>query len=195
MTLSFIAFHMRDYQRDTQQLPLEGHGAYFLLLQHCWTHGRIPLDDASCAAICKVSVQRWRKQLLPLVAGYFDENGENKRATAEIAKVEKMRLQRAVAGHNGGAAAQLRKAQNQAAAIATVKLPSSGREAIKRDIDNPFTEAARARDPAAENSFEKSTPETAALPAGFAEKAREAVQQNPGKSRLVDALERKGKHR
>ena len=140
---------MRDYQRDTQQLPLEGHGAYFLLLQHCWTHGRIPRDDVSLAAICKVSVQRWRRQLAPLVAGYFNAAGENKRATAEIEKVEKMRTQRAMAGHNGGAAAQRRKAETRAAAQATVKRqlqqPSSGREAIlDKNISSTCSVAARA---------------------------------------------------
>src|SRR5580765_7645916 len=113
MALSFIAFHKRDYQRDTQQLTLEGHGAYFLLLQHCWTHGRIPVDDVSRAAICKVTVQRWRKALAPLVAGYFDANGENKRATAEIAKAEKMRTRQAMAGHKGGMEVAKRKAMAQ----------------------------------------------------------------------------------
>jgi uncharacterized protein YdaU (DUF1376 family) len=109
MSLSFINFHMRDYQRDTQQLPLEGHGAYFLLLQHCWTHGRIPLDDAARAAICKVSLQRWRRQLAPLVNGYFDADGQNKRATIEVDKAEKMRLRQAMAGHKGGVELAKRK--------------------------------------------------------------------------------------
>lgn len=173
MSLSFIAFHMADYQRDTMQLPLEGHGAYFLLLQHCWTHGRIPTDDASRAAICKVPVQRWRKLLAPLVAGYFDENGENKRATAEIAKVEKMRLQRAMAGHNGGAEAAKRKASNRlAAATATVKRPlqqpSSGREAtLDKNITSTFSGAAREVPPVdnPENP-ENPTPEPVETPAG-----------------------------
>ena len=101
MSLPFIAFHMADYQRDTMQLPLEGHGAYFLLLQHCWSHGNIPADDSARAAICKVTVTRWKKQLAPLVAGYFDTNGENKRASAEIAKAEKLRTRQAMAGHRG----------------------------------------------------------------------------------------------
>jgi len=174
MSLPFIAFYMGDYQRDTLQLPLEGHGAYFLLLQYCWTNGRIPADDAARAAICKVTVSRWRRELAPLVAGYFDENGENKRANIEIAKVERMRLRKAMAGHNGGIEAQRRKAiaqaTVQAVAQATAKLPSSGRysgsEAIKKeDITTTFSAAAREEPP-----VDNSATAPAAPPAGSAGK-------------------------
>jgi len=176
MALPFIAFHMADYQRDTMQLPLEGHGAYFLLLQHCWTHGRIPTNDASRAAICKVPVQRWRKQLAPLVAGYFDENGENKRATAEIAKAEKLRIRQAMAGHNGGVEAAKRKAER----IAMAKPPPShGQAAVKprhshgeatlekKDITSTFSEAAR-EVPPVENpeNPQKPPPEPEETPVG-----------------------------
>ena len=168
MTLSFIAFHMRDYQKDTLQLPLEGHGAYFLLLQYCWTHGRIPPDDASKAAICKVPVGRWRRELAPLVAGYFDDNGENKRATAEIAKVEKMRTRKAMAGHNGGMATKRRRAAIASATAtatlpATERLPSSGSysysAAIKKERSFSLTSTSldTAREEEAENPPE-STP-------------------------------------
>jgi uncharacterized protein YdaU (DUF1376 family) len=193
MTLSFIAFHMRDYQRDTQQLSLEGHGAYFLLLQHCWTHGRVPPDDASRAAICKVTVQRWRK-LAPLVAGYFDANGENKRATVEIAKAEKLRTRKAMAGHNGGVETKRRRAAI-AAATATAteqlqpQLQSSGSAAIK-DYKITSTFSGTAREGAVRQN---AAAEPAALPAGFAEKARQAVQQNAGTSYLVEALTKRGR--
>ena len=200
MSLSFIAFHMRDYQRDTQQLPLEGHGAYFLLLQHCWTHGRIPIDDAARAAICKVTLQRWRKALAPLVAGYFDANGENKRANIEIAKAEKLRTRNAMAGHNGGAAKAKINAARKENIQAMAQPPSSGGQAvakplsshgvaIKKDKYIPSSGTAREID---ENSPAKSMPETAALPDGFAEEARLAVQ-NPSTSYLVEALTRKAR--
>jgi uncharacterized protein YdaU (DUF1376 family) len=183
MSLPFIAFYMGDYQRDTQQLSLEGHGAYFLLLQYCWTNGRIPPDDDARAAICKVPVQRWRKQLAPLVAGYFNQNGENKRATAEIAKAEKLRLRQAMAGHNGGLESAKRKAER----IAMVKPPPShgqavaeprsshGEATLEKNIINTSSGAARARDPTPENSPTQSTPEVAERPAGFAEKAATVV--------------------
>jgi uncharacterized protein YdaU (DUF1376 family) len=208
-SLSYINFHMRDYQRDTQQLPLEGHGAYFLLLQHCWTHGNIPPDDVARAAICKVTVQRWRKQLAPLVAGYFDENGENKRATVEIAKAEKGRLQKAMAGHNGGVEAAARKElRKQAVATAAVERsssgrysggeaaeqrPSSGREAIKKDITNTFSDAARARE--AETPTNPAAEPAAAAASGLAMAARQAVAQQAnsiGSGELLQTIAAKG---
>jgi uncharacterized protein YdaU (DUF1376 family) len=205
MTLAFVAFHMRDYQKDTQQLPLEGHGAYFLLLQHCWTHGRIPLDDVARAAICKVPLARWRKQLAPLVAGYFDANGENKRATVEIARAEKLRLRQAMAGHKGGVEVAKRKAELRATAKPrpshgppTAEPRSSRGEAMvepsREDIINTSFGAARARDPTPEEIPEKSTPEPADGPAGFAEKAREAVQKSSGigSGLLVATMQAKG---
>jgi uncharacterized protein YdaU (DUF1376 family) len=209
MTLSFIGFHMGDYQRDTQQLPLEGHGAYFLLLQHCWTHGHIPLDDDARAAICKVPVQRWRKQLAPLVSGYFDANGENKRATAEIAKAEKLRLRQSVAGHKGGLEATKRKAARKENISAMAQPRSSGGQAMaeprsshgeatkkERDITSTFVGAARASEnptkspemePNEANRVRRSAAETesqaanpAATPQGLAKEAREAVQKSAG---------------
>jgi uncharacterized protein YdaU (DUF1376 family) len=186
MSLPFIAFYMGDYQRDTLQLPLEGHGAYFLLLQYCWTNGRIPPEDAARAAICKVPVSRWRKQLAPLVAGYFDENGENKRANTEIAKAEKLRIRQAMAGHHGGLESARRKAEKKENIQATAKPRlSHGQpvvnpryshgEAIKKeeDITTTFSEAAR-EVPPVENpeNPQKPPPEPVETPAGSPAKGR-----------------------
>ena len=177
MSLPFIAFYMGDYQRDTLQLPLEGHGAYFLLLQYCWTNGRIPAEDAARAAICKVTVSRWRKQLAPLVAGYFDENGENRRANVEIAKAEKIRLRQAMAGHHGGLASARRKAEKKENIQATANPRSShgppvvnprhshGEAIKKEDITTTFLDAARA-----EENYPTNPTEPAEPPAGSAEK-------------------------
>jgi uncharacterized protein YdaU (DUF1376 family) len=210
MALSFIAFHMRDYQRDTQQLTLEGHGAYFLLLQHCWTHGRIPTDDTARAAICKVTVQRWRKQLAPLVAGYFDADGENKRATVEIAKAEKLRTRQAMAGHNGAVEANKRKAARREMIQAVAQPRSSHGAAMvqqlkKEDITTTFSGAARARASPAEtpqnppenepNQPKSQAANPVATPQGFAMEAREAVAKTAGSlgsGELVATIQAKG---
>lgn len=165
MTLAFVAFHMRDYQRDTQALTLEGHGAYFLLLQHCWTHGRIPLDDTSRAAICKVTPQRYRKQLAAMVEQYFNENGENKRATIEIEKAEKIRTRQAMAGHKGGIQKALRNAERKdllASHGQAVAKPRSSHGVAIKNIKQltPSLEAAREgfqMEPEAANPLESAT--------------------------------------
>jgi hypothetical protein len=142
-----------------------------------------------------------------LVAGYFDANGENKRATIEIAKAEKLRTRNAMAGHNGGVEAAKRKAAKKENIQAMAQPPSSGGqavvkprsshgEAIKRDITTNLSGAAREREAAepAENPT-KSMPEIADVSAGFAEKAREAVAKTAGSlgsGELVATMQAKG---
>lgn len=211
MTLSFIAFYMADYQRDTMHLPLEGHGAYFLLLQHCWTHGSIPADDAGRAAICKVPLARWRKFLAPLVAGYFDESGRNKRATAEIEKAEKKRLRQAMAGHKGGSESAKRKAERQAMAKPRLNhgtpmaqpRHSHGEAILEKNIINTFTGAARARDPTPDKNPTISTEPDAGVPPetppsepakDLGEQARSAVATSTrsiGSGELISTLQAK----
>jgi uncharacterized protein YdaU (DUF1376 family) len=102
MTRAFIAFYTGDYQRKTQHLTTLQHGAYFLLLQHCWANdGRIPLEPESRAAIARMTLPEWKK-IAPVVDRFFDAGGYNKRASEEVAKAEMISTKRALAGAIGG---------------------------------------------------------------------------------------------
>lgn len=101
MSRAFVAFYMGDYQKKTQHLDTLQHGAYSLLLQHCWTHGSIPIEPAARAAIARMTLPSWKK-IAPIINAFFDAEGRNKRATEEIEKSERIRLQRAIAGRKGG---------------------------------------------------------------------------------------------
>lgn len=101
MSRPFIAFYPGDYQRKTQHLTTLGHGAYFLLLMHCWTHGSIPIESEAKAAIARLPLSQWKK-IAPIIDPFFDEQGRNKRATIEIEKAERISLQRAISGRKGG---------------------------------------------------------------------------------------------
>lgn len=83
MARAFIAYYVGDYQKKTQHLDTLQHGAYKLLLDHCWVHGSIPLDAASRANICKMTLPAWKK-IAPVINAFFDAEGRNKRATEEI---------------------------------------------------------------------------------------------------------------
>jgi hypothetical protein len=101
-------------------------------------------------------------------------------------------VKRRRAGLDGGAATKLKW---QALSGLPGDLPGhvprqTGSAPFQEREINTFAGAARAREP-----VDNSGSNDAALPAGFAEKARQAVQQNPGKSHLVEALTRKEKHR
>jgi uncharacterized protein YdaU (DUF1376 family) len=91
---------MGDYDRDTQHLSTLEHGAYFLLLKHCWVHGSIPVENSSRALIVKLSEQKWRT-IRHKIEPFFDDQGRNKRATKEIEKAEKTSIRQTMAGHRG----------------------------------------------------------------------------------------------
>jgi uncharacterized protein YdaU (DUF1376 family) len=193
MSRAFIAFYMGDYDRDTRHLSTLEHGAYFLLLKHCWVHGSIPVENSSRALIAQLSEQKWRT-IRGKVNPFFDSEGRNKRATKEIEKAEKLSTRQAMAGHRGAR----KRWGNHSHGVATANSHGHGSSdghgmAIKKeDITTNLSVAARVR--AERDSFHtNSTPETAGLPDGFAEEARRAVQQNTGTSYLVEALTRKAR--
>ncbi len=101
MSRAWIAFYMGDYQKDTNRLTTLEHGAYFLLLQECWTHGQIPLEPQDRAAIAKMTLREWLK-IAPKINAFFGDDGSQKRATKEIEKAEIIRTKRAIAGFKGG---------------------------------------------------------------------------------------------
>lgn len=109
MSRAWIAFYMGDYQKDTNRLTTLEHGAYFLLLQECWTHGHIPAGADDRAAITKMSLKDWNK-IADKIGGYFNDDGTQKRATKEIEKAEATRLRKAVAGHLGGSRSGITRA-------------------------------------------------------------------------------------
>jgi uncharacterized protein YdaU (DUF1376 family) len=109
MSRAWIAFYMGDYQKKTSHLTTEQHGAYFLLLQHCWMGLSLPKDDRSRAVIARVSFHKW-KNMCGVINSFFDEDGFNKRALEEIAKAEEISTKRAMAGQKGGFRSGITKA-------------------------------------------------------------------------------------
>ena len=103
MSLRFIAFYMEDYRRKTNYLSTLEHGAYFLLLQECWTFGKIPIEPAKRAAIVKMTLKEWNK-IAPTINQFFREDGTNKRASEEIEKAEVISLKRSQAAREAGRA-------------------------------------------------------------------------------------------
>lgn len=145
MSRAFVAFYMGDYQKKTQHLDTLQHGAYSLLLQHCWTHGSIPLEPSARAAIARMTLPAWKK-IAPVINAFFDDQGRNKRATEEIEKSERISLQRAMAGRNGGfksgtskaiAKGQQQRSKEVANATRPLKQPAEQKPSISEAIQNP----------------------------------------------------------
>jgi len=99
---AFMPFYFGDYLRDTGHLTTEQHGAYFLLLGHCWEHeGVIPLNDNERAAIAKLTAKRWHAIKAP-IERFFNPDGTQKRVSKELAKADAVSVKRKIAGAKGG---------------------------------------------------------------------------------------------
>jgi len=88
-----MPLYIADYLADTADLSCEEHGAYLLLLMHCWRHGELPDDDARLSRICKVSAYKW-KNLSPIIREFFYEKDgalRHKRVDAERSKAAENR--------------------------------------------------------------------------------------------------------
>ncbi|HEY2528074.1 MAG TPA: YdaU family protein [Xanthobacteraceae bacterium] len=145
----WMPFYIGDYMADTLHLTTEQHGAYFLLICACWTHGGfLPDDDAELAAITRLPLDAWkiaRRKLAP----FFKISGQKwrqKRVGVELQRAEHLHRVRSKAGSKGGSKSKAR-----------ARVPQPQPE--KREVG----EAAKAKPQASElNSEKPSEPPTRA---------------------------------
>lgn len=98
----YMPLWIGDYLRDTQHLTTEQHGAYLLLLAHCWQHGAIPPDDIGRAQITRlITVKRWNA-IKAAVLPFFEPDGTHRRVTKERGRAEHLNTVRSMAGYKGG---------------------------------------------------------------------------------------------
>jgi len=77
--LPYMPFWVDDYRRDTMHLTTEEHGAYLLLLMAAWEvpTNSLPDDDEMLARLSGVSMARWRKIKLIIMA-FWTFDGRSK---------------------------------------------------------------------------------------------------------------------
>jgi uncharacterized protein YdaU (DUF1376 family) len=126
MSRPWMPFYVGDYLRNTGHLTTEQHGAYLLLIMHCWEHERLPEMEANRAAIARVSLKAW-KSMRPVVEAFFQPDGSHKRVTEEIEKSEKKWMQRTLAGRAGGIKSGISRSIKQANSQANMKRERSER--------------------------------------------------------------------
>lgn len=137
MAHAWMAFYVGDYLRKTAHLSTEQHGAYMLLIFHCWEHERLPVDAAGRAAIARVTLKRWMV-IGPAVEGLFNPDGTHHRVEEERVKTEKALMQRKLAGSKGGIKAAVARARAIAAAT-----PRARPAATATDVANATAELQR----------------------------------------------------
>src|SRR5262245_15961492 len=106
----YMPMWIGDYLRDTRHLTTEQHGAYHLLIYHCWEHDALPTDAAARAQIAGLPLKRWN-QIKPAVEAFFKEDGTHGRVTKERARVAQLSTKRKVAGSVGGVRSAIARAK------------------------------------------------------------------------------------
>jgi uncharacterized protein YdaU (DUF1376 family) len=114
-----------DYRRDTDHLTTFEHGAYWLLIQHYWTHGGLPDDDNVIRRIAGIPPGKIWQQTLPILRTLFQKPGwKHKRIDKDLAESglfsDKMR-----------ALAKRRWDRNPVDKSRTIALVRSGRKPLK----------------------------------------------------------------
>ena len=101
MSRAWMPIWWGDYLRDTRDLTTLQHGAYLLLIGHYWQHGGLPADETRLAAIAGVTPQKWRGIRAP-IAAKFSPDWKHKRVDQELARADRVSMQRKLAGTRGG---------------------------------------------------------------------------------------------
>jgi uncharacterized protein YdaU (DUF1376 family) len=182
MGRAWLPLYVGDYLRDTRDLNTLQHGAYLLLIMHYWQHDGLPSDDARLAAIAGLTVAQWRRIREPVQAKFAD-GWKHKRIDAELARADRVFLQRRLAGRNGGIKSGIARAVQQGEAIIraqaeakrTLARRSSGREADGQ--------AGAQKPPTNHNHRFESSSAASEIPAGSSNPSAEGGARNeaPGK--------------
>lgn len=140
MSRPWMPWYIGDYLRDTGHLTTEQHGAYLLLLAHCWQHGSIPTNQNERAAVTKTPVRRWKNISGP-INKFFEADGTQKRVTAELEKAETITVNRKMAGTRGGISSAIAKAAakqivSKRQAIATVDFTQTPSKTPSKGVDS-----------------------------------------------------------
>ncbi len=120
MSRAWMPLYVGDYLRDTRDLTTLQHGAYLLLIMHYWQHDGLPRDNARLAAIAGLTLPQWRRNREALRAK-FGKSWVHKRIDAELAKADRVYMQRRQAGQNGGIRSGIARAVAQGRAIAAAQ--------------------------------------------------------------------------
>ena len=120
---AWMPAYIGDYLRDTMHLSTLQHGMYTLLIYHYWEHGGLPDTAAGRSRVARVPDSTWRDHE-PTLAAFFSQPGwRHKRIDAELAKYEKVRHARQLAGATGGTKTQASRFLRLASAQAFASKP------------------------------------------------------------------------
>lgn len=83
----WMPLYIADYLADTQHLDATEHGAYLLLLMHCWQHLHVQNDMQTLRRIARVSTRKWNRTW-SIIGRFFETDPDGylvqKRLAAEL---------------------------------------------------------------------------------------------------------------
>jgi uncharacterized protein YdaU (DUF1376 family) len=104
----WIPFYYFDYERDTECLSIVEHGAYLLLLKHCWkTEGPLPLDEMAIFRIAGAIAPQEQEIIRKILTTFFVKKSDgfyNKKALKIIDDRKQKRAKLTELGRKGGLA-------------------------------------------------------------------------------------------
>jgi len=102
MSFAVLPLYTADYLRDTRACSMAEHGAYLLLLIHCWdTREPVPLDEREAAGICNARSGDELEAMRRVLRRYFvcmEDGWYNRRMQLEIERSESIASKRRAAG-------------------------------------------------------------------------------------------------
>ena len=105
MSFAYLALYTGDYLRDTRHLTPLRHGAYLLLLMHCWdSRGPVPLDEQEAAGIANCRSADEVDALRYVLQRFFtkmEDGWYNRRIQLEIERAASISNARSQAGKKG----------------------------------------------------------------------------------------------
>lgn len=139
MTSTWLPLNIGDYQKNTQRLNTEEHGAYLLLIMDYWMNGPIPNDKKTLKNITKISA----KKLQNVLAFFEEKEGKLYHERIEADKIEAEENQRAKKERTAAAtAARWPKTQsvtdNVTASPSSSPSPSPDKDTSVKQSENKY---------------------------------------------------------
>lgn len=139
MSFAYLPLYTGDYLRDTRACSMAEHGAYLLLLIHCWdTREPVPLDEREAAGICNARSGDELEAMRRVLRRYFtrmDDGWYNRRMQLEIERSENISKARSEAGIRGyQARAKQLPSKSLASASNPIPIPTSTPSPLKPTV-------------------------------------------------------------
>jgi uncharacterized protein YdaU (DUF1376 family) len=74
----WMPFYIGRYLGDTMHLSYDQHGPYMFLLFHYWRQGPLPDDDKQLAAIARVPLKIWKRDMAEAIRAFFTLEADGK---------------------------------------------------------------------------------------------------------------------